>query len=403
MRIMFVVCSDYYHPSLPDNLPLGIAVYTRGLSRALVAAGHDVSIVAIRMTDRVAQVEDQYQFEGSTVHMIPGELFTSSFACSQYVHELLLVYPQDVVEAHQYRGALLVEQLLGGTPTVVRYASDFSDHLSGAKFDFNGVYGISSLLVPKRSLAWSANLGEIRTTELADLVLCGSEKMIVRASEYSDHCAFVPLGIPETIAPSESLLEFRQKERHVLVSVGRFMDPRKGGEFAERIAKALIALGKRVTILGEAFGKRRKDLELFCSRSGVEGLFDPIEEKDLVSLYKNCEFVVVPTKSESFGLVLLEPMAYGTPVVSFYLESDDPSKRHWPLLRMGPWSDDSCVDKALPKIVELLGSEGKYVDHCSDCLNFAQEHRWSERLDGYLEAYNRAIANAILKARTRGI
>jgi len=111
----------------------------------------------------------------------------------------------------------------------------------------------------------------------------------------------------------------------------------------------------------------------------------------------------VPTKSESFGLVLLEPMAYGTPVVSFYLESDDPSKRHWPLLRMGPWSDDSCVDKALPKIVELLGSEGKYVDHCSDCLNFAQEHRWSERLDGYLEAYNRAIANAILKARTRGI
>jgi len=104
--------------------------------------------------------------------------------------------------------------------------------------------------------------------------------------------------------------------RHVLY-VGR-MEPRKG---VDRLVRAMVTVQTRVpraqlVIVGG--GPGREDIEMLARRLEVRVVFaGRVSDDDLPGYYQHADVVCSPALAdESFGIVLLEAMAAGRPIVA---------------------------------------------------------------------------------------
>jgi phosphatidyl-myo-inositol dimannoside synthase len=83
------------------------------------------------------------------------------------------------------------------------------------------------------------------------------------------------------------------------------------------LAKSGNLGGVHLLIVGE--GDDRGRLENLAEKTGVSKYVHftgRINDEDLKCLYANCEFFVLPSTKEGLGLVFLEAMAYGKPVIA---------------------------------------------------------------------------------------
>jgi D-inositol-3-phosphate glycosyltransferase len=141
-----------------------------------------------------------------------------------------------------------------------------------------------------------------------------------------DNIGTVPCGVnldrfrPVDKAVARSRLDFGRDE-NIVIYVGRF-EPLKG---IERLLEAMSYLQRqrrmRLVIIGgdgrhtPEFKKLKKlcrDLRL----DNIVGFTGRIEQENLPSYYSAADVLVVPSYHESFGLVALESLACGTPVVA---------------------------------------------------------------------------------------
>lgn len=133
----------------------------------------------------------------------------------------------------------------------------------------------------------------------------------------------VPMGVDLGLFKPHARLEARaalgigQRER-VLLSVGR-IEPFKG---ADVLVRAVALMRERVRVL--VVGGRENEpgvawLRNEACANGVSNLLDwraAIPQSGLPSYYAAADICVVPSLHEMFGLVALEAMACGTPVVA---------------------------------------------------------------------------------------
>lgn len=109
--------------------------------------------------------------------------------------------------------------------------------------------------------------------------------------------------------------------------VGR-IQPLKGPEVLLRAVAELLALAPRlrgrvvVPVVGGLSGTglgRPDDLRELCARLGILDVVrfePPVRQDRLADWYRAADVLVVPSRSESFGLVALEAQACGTPVLA---------------------------------------------------------------------------------------
>ena len=117
------------------------------------------------------------------------------------------------------------------------------------------------------------------------------------------------------------------QESLVVSFVGR-IQPHKGPEVLIRATSELVKhsplLRKKliVNIIGGASGAnteevdRLKELATWLGIDDVVRFAPPVARGDLANWYRAADLVIVPSYSESFGLVALEAQACGTPVVA---------------------------------------------------------------------------------------
>jgi glycosyltransferase involved in cell wall biosynthesis len=109
--------------------------------------------------------------------------------------------------------------------------------------------------------------------------------------------------------------EYRGGSAPVVGAIGRLV-PQKAMHVLVDATPALLEAhpGLRVLIVGD--GPLRADLEAQAARLGVAGAvrFAGFQE-DVVSAYAAMDVFVLPSRDEGFGLVFLEAMAVGVPVV----------------------------------------------------------------------------------------
>lgn len=145
-----------------------------------------------------------------------------------------------------------------------------------------------------------------------------------------------PVGRFETIAPGVHPAFFSPGDRHgarralgldpdrpLVVFVGR-IQPLKGPDLAVRTMERLAGLGHgdaRLLIIGGSSGADHHSMQVreLVDELGLADRVDfvaPQPHHTLSSYYRAADVVMVPSRSESFGLVALEAAACGIPVVA---------------------------------------------------------------------------------------
>lgn len=158
----------------------------------------------------------------------------------------------------------------------------------------------------------------VEARQIADLYGADDSRIRVVAPGV-DHAFFGPghrpqarraLGLPE--------------DEVVLLSVGR-IQPLKGIDVSVRSLAELVAAGRRCRLLvvgGPSGPHGEEALADLWALAGVLGVterlqvVDPQPHELLSTYYRAADVCLVPSRSESFGLVALEAAACGTPVVA---------------------------------------------------------------------------------------
>jgi len=188
----------------------------------------------------------------------------------------------------------------------------------------------------------------------------------------------------------------------VVTFVGR-IQPHKGPEVLIRATSELVKhsplLRKKlvVNIMGGASGAnteevdRLKELATWLAIDDVVRFSPPVPRTDLAQWYRAADLVVVPSYSESFGLVALESQACGTPVVATAVGG----------LRTAVADGISgvLVDGHDPKawssvIARLLQEPQRRVLLSMGAIEHASHFGWDATARGTLDIYDQVLSQA---------
>jgi D-inositol-3-phosphate glycosyltransferase len=304
----------------------GMSVYVRELARELGRRGHRVDIFTRERTTRTAPV----------VQLLPG---------------VRLVHLRGGVNGHHERSGLY--------PHLPRFFESLEEFcsLDGARYDLvHSHYWLSGRMgtwaqerwgVPhvvmfhtlgavKNSIRCGEEEPEIRIAEEADVAL-RCDRIVAPTTRERDYIvefcgasaqkvALIPCGVslerfrPTDRAGARELLGMDPGEA-VLLYVGRFA-PVKG---LERLLEAMAHLKHhprlRLVVVGGdgPEGPQTDRLRSRIRELGVEAVVifaGRVDQQDLPPFYSAADLLVVPSYYESFGLVALEALACGTPVVA---------------------------------------------------------------------------------------
>jgi glycosyltransferase involved in cell wall biosynthesis len=171
-----------------------------------------------------------------------------------------------------------------------------------------------------------------RVLRRASRIVVSSPTLADHASELREHrhkCRVIPFGIPlghfaatpEVCGAADTIR--RRYHGPLVLFVGRLV-PYKG---VAVLLEAMAELDAHALIVGT--GPLATAL---AAQAGLRGLSDrvsflgEVDERELLALYHACDVFVLPsvTRAEAFGMVQLEAMACGKPVVSTNLQSGVP-------------------------------------------------------------------------------
>jgi D-inositol-3-phosphate glycosyltransferase len=188
----------------------------------------------------------------------------------------------------------------------------------------------------------------------------------------------------------------------VVSFVGR-IQPHKGPEVLIRAASELVKhsplLRKKlvVNVMGGASGANTEEVDRLKELTDWLGIKDvvrfepPVPRADLAQWYRAADLVVVPSYSESFGLVALEAQACGTPVVATAVGG----------LRTAVADGISgvLVDGHDPKawssvITRLLQEPQRRVLLSMGAIEHASHFGWDATARGTLDIYDQVISQA---------
>ena len=171
-----------------------------------------------------------------------------------------------------------------------------------------------------------------RVLSRADRIICTSPNYLDSSPDLAPHrdrCVVIPYGIDLGQWERTPALEARARDLRaryggpLLVAVGRLIYY-KGFEHAIR---AMREIDGTLLIVGE--GPLRGSLEALARACGVANrvhLVGEVHNKDIMPYYLASDAFVFPSvaRSEAFGIVQLEAMACGLPVVNTRLDSGVP-------------------------------------------------------------------------------
>lgn len=171
-----------------------------------------------------------------------------------------------------------------------------------------------------------------RMLGLADRIVVASPPMLDHAVElqpYRGKCTVIPYAIdPDQHALTDTMRTRvhairSAKPEPLALFVGR-MVPYKG---VDVFLRALVDTRARAVLVGE--GPLRSAWQQLATALGVGDRVQFVGEapaSELAALYNACDFFVLPsvTRAEAFGMVQLEAMACGKPVISTALPSGVP-------------------------------------------------------------------------------
>lgn len=310
MRILMI--SDVYFPRVN-----GVSTSILTFQQELAAQGHEVHIVAPHYPAGHPEEAHISRIESGYVMLDPEDRLMKSAKIHEltpkfHKHEFDIVHIQTPFLAH-YAGIKLARAL--DVPTIETYHTFFEEYL----------YHYVPLL-PKfitRRITRSFSRSQCNSV---NAVIVPSTAMSSVLTQYgcTTPIHIAPTGIQMSKFESGMGSRFRAKhnipeDRHLLLHVGRVAHEKNIGFLLSMVAR-LKADHPQVLFLICGEGPAKTDLEQQVKRMGLAdnvmfvGYLD--RETELLDCYRAADVFVFASRTETQGLVLLEAMALGVPVVS---------------------------------------------------------------------------------------
>jgi glycosyltransferase involved in cell wall biosynthesis len=311
MRIL--VALTYYRPHVS-----GLTVYAERLARAWVARGHQVTVLTSQYDRGLARHE---QMDGVNVLRMPVLLRISKGVIMPSVglEATRQVRKHDVLSLHlpQFDAAgIALKGKRQGRPTVLTYHCDVRLPV--------GIFNVAANS--------AVNLANRLAAGFADTVVAYTEDYAKHSpflSRYAHKLRVIPPPVEVTPCSEGDAAAFAARYRRgsgPVIGLAARLATEKGVEY---LAKALprildqhpqaqvLFAGQHENVLGEAEYARRLApvLDGFRDHWTFLGVLEP---NRMSAFFKTCDVTVLPSlnSTESFGLVQIESMICGTPVVA---------------------------------------------------------------------------------------
>jgi D-inositol-3-phosphate glycosyltransferase len=389
----------------------GMNVYVRELTRQLGQMGIHVDVFTRSQDDHVPHVLHELGYGNRVVHVpagpehpVPKQELASHipqfvegvkfFACEKDIH-------YDVIHSHYWLSGVAAEALSaawGGVPIVHMFHTlgEMKNRIARSEAEREGRYRIEGerQVLRRADRIIAATIAEV--TQLRFLYKAPANKLAVippgvdvshfypipgdEARMYiglkpDDRMVlFVgriePLKGVDTLIQAMSCLQLKEKQRVHLAIIGGdpAASPREMSAEMARLQKLCddLSVGQTVVFLG----KRDQDR--------------------LPYYYSAAELVVMPSHYESFGMVALEAMACGTPVVASevgglgYLVRDGET---------GFTIPDQEPEQLCEKISWLLNDPDLHATMSRRAVEYAQDYAWEKIATQIVDVYRGLLAN----------
>ena len=285
----------------------GLTVYVRTLAKNLLKMGHEVRVFCL---ENDAMTDDDHSISVtipaiSVVPKVKGKLGFAPVRLQKKINE----FNPDLIHNHS-QFAMGLQAIMIARHNKIPLIHHYHMYLEGSLELFPGV--VQQVPRLARNVLHYENRWFFNK---ADHVFTPSQTMQrhLRKCDVKTAISVIPFGIdPTTFKPVE-----RSSNRpFILLHVGR-LSPEKRVRDLLPIFRA-FATGKecRLVIIGNGPEKDliHKDLIRFDLSDQVE-VIEWLPREDLVSHYQNADVFVTLSEMETFGIVLLEALACGLPVI----------------------------------------------------------------------------------------
>lgn len=377
MKILFI--SDVYFPRVN-----GVSTSIETFRHNLRTLGHTVHLIAPDYSVPSADETDILRVPARNLPFDPEDRLMSYKWVMQQLDKLRseqydIIHIQTPFVAH-YLGTRLSRLL--GIPCVETYHTFFEEYLH---------HYIP--FVPKKVMRFVAKRFSRHQGNSLDGMVVPSHPMldILKSYGISTHTEVIPTGIePDSFVPGDRAA-FRARydipqDRPVLLFVGRVAHEKNIGFLIKTVAHVRKEISNVLLVIaGE--GPARESLKLEVKELGLSesimfiGYVD--RRTELNSCYRAADIFVFSSRTETQGLVLLEAMAQGVPVVS----TAELGTRDVLRQGLGVWIAEEELTDFSAKVVKML-SDAELRKELGDAgRSYAQEWSASKQAQRMLNFY----------------
>jgi 1,2-diacylglycerol 3-alpha-glucosyltransferase len=384
MKILYI--SDVYFPRVN-----GVSTSINTFRHELRAQGHEVHLIAPDYQTTCADESDIQRIPARTVPLDPEDRFMSYSGVMQHLDRLRserydIIHIQTPFVAH-YLGTRLSKLL--NIPCVETYHTFFEEYL----------YHYIPL-VPKKLMRLIAQRFSRHQGNSLDGMVVPSGPMlrVLKGYGITTQTEVIPTGLePSSFVPGDRA-SFRQKygideDRPVLLFLGRVAYEKNIGFLLNVLSKVKEEIPDVLFVIaGE--GPARKSLEHDATEQGLSlnimfiGYLN--RNTELNNCYCAADIFVFASRTETQGLVLLEAMAQGTPVVSTAeLGTLDVLREG-----LGVWIAQEELADFSAKVVRMLKDSGARGALGESGREYAHGWSASRQAERMLAFYQRVLAPA---------
>jgi D-inositol-3-phosphate glycosyltransferase len=389
----------------------GMNVYVRELGRALAARGVTVDVFTRRQAPDVPDVVD-FAPGARVIHIDAGPHrhvdkydildYLPDFACGIQRYRALTGSSYDLIHSHYWlsgRLGLLFEDRWG-VPMVStfhtlaqlknRVAESAAEREQAVRYE-----------IERRTMASSDRIVALTAVDRQQMIRhYGEQAPIVVIPGGVDLERFTPL--PRAAARARLGLDARQK---ILLFVGR-IQRLKGLEILIRAFARLADIEAQLLIVGGRPGTSPESREIarlqhLAGRLGVAErthFLGAVAHEELPAYYSAADVSVMPSSYESFGLVAVESLACGTPVVATRVGGLRSIVRDGETGLLVPWRDAGLFAERLRRVLTDDELRGRLARQARPSV---LQYGWDRIADEHLALYAevRAERRAVVAAQ----
>jgi alpha-1,6-mannosyltransferase len=313
MPVRIVDVCAFYSPSGG-----GVRTYVDAKLRSASRLGHEIVVLAPADNAEVVEVAPGALLAGIPAPTMPFDRRYRYFNDMDRLHRALDAWRPDHVECSSpWSSASAVARWRGGATRSLFMHSDPMAAYAYRWFGFLNPAVVDGLF----SRFWDHMRFLGRSF---DAVVSPSRQLADRLRQRGlTNVATVPLGVERSFSPARHDPELRERQlaelglgpsATLLLSVGRLAPEKRPDLVAKSVAEVARSRDVGLVVVGE--GSMRRKVEKLAASSGRIRLLGHVSDRDLLArLMASADALVHGCEAETFGLVLAEAMASGTPVV----------------------------------------------------------------------------------------